>query len=668
MKTTKSLAQAFQETGAGGQESAPVDYGLGLAAIGLGQLVPCRWQPRQTFDAGALLELALDIQQHGVLTPPLVWQNEDGEYELIAGERRVRACWALAIAAANIVTPLSKAVELLASQGLGGARAESAARLAAAPEAQRHATVPCRLITGSAAELHELALVDNLQREDLSAIEEAHALRDLISEYGYTQRQLAERLGKSQTWISQRLTLLDLAPAVAEQVTAGEVDPATAREIARLAPDAQAPAVAHLQKHGLKSKAAQAFVGKVLDMSEPAHYTSGGNDNGARLVSIALQQIPDPAARQRAVVAAAGSTGDGKLTNNLDSRELLAQTGIAGVGKTRYDIDATKLWQAHAPAAGYGCATCQINTQRVLVEETNALADAHKESNRSDMGWPRCASGVTTCRAYTPAGSAADLTLCWFGGAFTLTPEEEAHISQAWPRRADDVAVWAAVIRRYYAHADAKAAQAEDDRHNGLRRALARYLTLQRSGALAPAANSQHQPCRLCVFHKTDSEDPQGHCQYQALPPDWHDYDTAVCRLWASGSQTIGRCRLFRLKSPESTLPELPGGLHLNPAGLLYLLKLGSKRADYDSARWGPRWLNGKRSKVQEPPSWSECEPALGLLLPQLSPGRRLALLLLWEEPFGWQSSYGINKQTAAAYVPELGRVVPYTLAETISR
>jgi ParB-like chromosome segregation protein Spo0J len=538
MKTSKSLAQAFQESGARNQESGPVDYGLGLVAIGLAQLVPCRWQPRQTFDAGALLELALDIQQHGVLTPPLVWENEDHEYELIAGERRVRAVWALALDAAKLITPLSKAVEQIAATGIGGARAESAARFAASIEASRFATVPCRLVAGDAAELYELALVDNLQREDLSALEEAHALHDLIQEYGYTQRQLADRLGKSQTWISQRLTLLDLAPAVADQVTAGEVDPATAREIARLAPAVQAQAVAHLQKHGLKSKAAQAFVGRVLDMSDPAHYTAETTpSSGERLVSIALAELPDPAARQQAIVAAAGTTGDGKLTSGLDCIELLLASGIAGVGKTRYDIDVMKLWQTHAPAAGYGCATCGLNAQRSLIEEVNALALSRNESKRSDEAWPRCAPGVATCRAYTPVGSAPSLTLCWFGSSFiTLTPDEEAHITERWPRRSDDVAIWAAVIRRYYAYDDAKAEKAEDDRHNGLRRALAQYLILQRSGELAPAANSQHQPCAKCVFHKTDAEDdPDAHCQYQAFPPDWHDYDTAVIRLWKSG-------------------------------------------------------------------------------------------------------------------------------------
>jgi ParB family chromosome partitioning protein len=641
----------------------------GLITLPITAIVPSRWQPRQTFAADRLLELALDIRQHGVLTPPIVWQNEDDEYELIAGERRLRACHALALSMLSILSPLDTAIAHVAEHGITGHYASILKlRIAMGELPTTTSSVPCRLVAGPAADLHELALVDNLQREDLSPLEEAHALHDLVQEYGYTQRQLAERLGKSQTWISQRLTLLDLAPAVADQVAAGEVDPATAREIARLAPAVQAQAVAHLQKHGLKSKAAQGFVGRVLDMSDPEHYTAPGNDNSARLVSIALAQIPDPAARQQAIVAAAASTGDGKLTNGLDRRELLVASGIAGVGKTRYDIDVTELWKRHAPAAGFGCATCELNAQRPLLEEVNALAEAKKESNRNDEAWPRCAPGVATCRAYTAPGHPVSLSLCWFGGSFALTSEEEPHVSNAWPRRADDVVVWASLIRRYYAYDAAKAVQAQDAKETGLQRALAQYLTLQRSGELAPPANAQHQPCNLCVFHKTDSDDPDAHCQFQANPPDWHDYDTAVIRLWQSGNATIGRCRLFRLKQPELNLPDLFAGIfNVDPTGLLYLLERVSQRENYGSARWGPRWFDGKRAKTWEPPSWSIVEPVLAKLIPQLSPGRRLALLLLWEDPFHWQQ-IGNDHETVEAFVPQLGRVVPYTLKETISR
>jgi len=544
---SNSLAHVVDHPGAAQLDPA------GLITLPITAIVPSRWQPRQTFAADRLLALALDIRQHGVLTPPIVWNNEDGEYELIAGERRLRACYALFMfhhstsALAN--RTLAAYVEEVAAQGFAPWR-ERIGSMVTVPvpaAAEPFRSVPCRLVAGPAADLHELALVDNLQREDLSPLEEGHALHDLMQEYGYTQRELADRLGKSQTWISQRLILLNLAPAVADQVASGEVDSATAREIARLAPEVQRAAVAHLQTHGMKSKAAQTFVQKVIDMSDPMHYTTAGTapSSGATLVGIALQQIPDPAARQQAVVAAAGTISDGKLTNGIDARVLLVASGIAGVGKTRYDIDVTELWKRHAPAAGFGCATCELNAQRPLIEDLNALAKAKKESNANDERWPRCAPGVTTCLAYSAPGTAASLTLCWFGGSFAVTAEEQVHITDSWPRRADDVAIWASVIRRYYAEADAKAIRIQDAEVNGLQRALARYLTLQHSGELAPMANAQHQPCHKCVFHKTDADDPDAHCQFQANPPDWHDYYTAVIRLWESGNTTIGRCRLF---------------------------------------------------------------------------------------------------------------------------
>ena len=272
----------------------------GLILLPITAIVPSRWQPREIFAADRLLELALDIRQHGVLTPPIVWQNEDGEYELIAGERRLRACYALFMfhqspgpgSFANRL--FDSYVTEVAENGFTPWR-ERISRMLTIPvpaAAQPFQSVPCRLVAGATADLHELALVDNLQREDLSPLEEAHALHDMVQEYNYTQRQLAERLGKSQTWISQRLILLNLAPAVAAQVASGEVDPATARELARLAPAVQAPVVAHLQQHAIRSKAAQTFVQGVLDRSDPLHYAApvaGQSPIARTLVGIALQ-------------------------------------------------------------------------------------------------------------------------------------------------------------------------------------------------------------------------------------------------------------------------------------------------------------------------------------------------------------------------------------------
>lgn len=199
MTTTSSatLMQIFSAADAGvplGRASTD------LVAVPLDRIVPSRWQPRQQFDAGALLDLANDIAQHGVLTPPIVWQNEDLEYELIAGERRIRACYALCLDALGLINPLPKAITHVAEHGFAGIHPDIRNRIAgASPTTHPFASVACREIWGSVAQLHELALVDNLQRADLTALEEARAIHDLIQEYGYSQRELAGRLGKSQT-------------------------------------------------------------------------------------------------------------------------------------------------------------------------------------------------------------------------------------------------------------------------------------------------------------------------------------------------------------------------------------------------------------------------------------------------------------------------------------
>lgn len=143
---------------------------LGPGEIAVGQ------NPRKDFDLERLQELAASVAAYGVLQP-LVVNQVDGQHELIAGERRLRA-----------------------------------ARMAGLP------FVPCVVLRVSRREAAELRLLENLQRQDLSAVEEAGAFAELVREHGYTQEQLATKLGKSQGWVSERLGLLDLPEVVQEAV------------------------------------------------------------------------------------------------------------------------------------------------------------------------------------------------------------------------------------------------------------------------------------------------------------------------------------------------------------------------------------------------------------------------------------------------------------------
>jgi ParB family chromosome partitioning protein len=152
-----------------------------------------RHQPRDRFAEDEMAELAASIAAHGVLQPIVVRPSADGSYELIAGERRVRAA---------------------RQAGL--------------------ATVPAVVRDSSTEELLELALVENLQREDLNAIEEAHAYRELIDRFGLTHEEVARRVGKSRVAVSNGLRLLDLAAETRAAIVDGRISEGHGRALAAL--------------------------------------------------------------------------------------------------------------------------------------------------------------------------------------------------------------------------------------------------------------------------------------------------------------------------------------------------------------------------------------------------------------------------------------------------
>ncbi|HUP01874.1 MAG TPA: ParB/RepB/Spo0J family partition protein [Gemmatimonadota bacterium] len=145
----------------------------GVEQIDVSRIVPNRFQPRGAFDDEGLAELAASIAQVGVLQPVIVMPREDGEYELVSGERRWRA-----------------------------------ARLSGLAE------VPALVREVDDRELLEFALIENLQREDLDPIEEAAGYARLIQEFDLTQGDVAERVGKSRPAIANALRLLDLSEEV----------------------------------------------------------------------------------------------------------------------------------------------------------------------------------------------------------------------------------------------------------------------------------------------------------------------------------------------------------------------------------------------------------------------------------------------------------------------
>ena len=167
-----------------------LEDGASTVMLPLVEIVPNRDQPRKQFDEAALSDLSASIAQHGVLQPLLVRPMPDGSYQLVAGERRWRA-----------------------------------SRMAGLTE------VPVVVRDMNEQEAAELALIENLQREDLNPMEEARGYQTLMEGYGMTQEQAAQVVNKSRPAVTNALRLLHLPAAVADMVSAGTLSAGHARTV-----------------------------------------------------------------------------------------------------------------------------------------------------------------------------------------------------------------------------------------------------------------------------------------------------------------------------------------------------------------------------------------------------------------------------------------------------
>lgn len=162
----------------------------GVVTIKIGEIEPDPDQPRKNFDEASLAELEDSIREYGVLQPLLVRPMIDGSYRIVAGERRYRA-----------------------------------ARRAGLAE------IPVIVKSLTDAEAAAIALIENLQREDLNAMEEAEGIRRLIDEFGYTQEQAAQRLSKSRPAVANALRLLGLPQKGREALQNGSISAGHARAL-----------------------------------------------------------------------------------------------------------------------------------------------------------------------------------------------------------------------------------------------------------------------------------------------------------------------------------------------------------------------------------------------------------------------------------------------------
>ena len=185
-------------------------------------------QPRKYFDEAALAELADSIRQHGIIQPLTVRRLSSGYYQIIAGERRWRA-----------------------------------ARLAGLHE------VPVTVIEADDRKAAELAMIENLQREDLNPIEEAFGYRTLIDQYRMTQEEAANRVGKSRSAVTNVLRLLELDPQVQKLVEGGRLSAGHARALVPLSPAKQVQAANAIVESGLSVRQAELLAKRLSAEEKP---------------------------------------------------------------------------------------------------------------------------------------------------------------------------------------------------------------------------------------------------------------------------------------------------------------------------------------------------------------------------------------------------------------
>ena len=208
-----------------------------LKLLPVSRLEPRREQPRTVFDDASLQELAESLRRYGVIQPVTARRLENGFYQIIAGERRWRA-----------------------------------ARLAGLEE------IPVRVIEADDRRTAELALVENLQREDLNPIEEARGYQALIDEYGMTQEEAAQSVGRSRPAITNAIRLLSLSPAVLRLVEEGKLSAGHARALLPIAEEkAQKAAADEVLKKSLSVRKTEQLAARQLK-EKTAPETAKGPD------------------------------------------------------------------------------------------------------------------------------------------------------------------------------------------------------------------------------------------------------------------------------------------------------------------------------------------------------------------------------------------------------
>lgn len=198
------------------------DSSTGITTLKIGEIKPNRYQPRKVFDQEKLQELSNSLQENGIIQPIIVTRRDEGGYELVAGERRLEA-----------------------------------SKLAGFDE------IPVIVRSLSDKEQLQFAIIENVQREDLNALEEAKAYRQLNAEFSLTHSQISEIVGKERATISNYIRLLKLQPAVQQMILDNQISSGHARAILQVEEESQEKFAQEITRHKLSVRKAEERAKKI---------------------------------------------------------------------------------------------------------------------------------------------------------------------------------------------------------------------------------------------------------------------------------------------------------------------------------------------------------------------------------------------------------------------
>lgn len=524
--------------------------------IPIAEVRPSRWQYRRQFDQGGLLELAKSLAEHGLINPILVFTHEAGGFELIAGERRLRAAGALAMVE-TYAMGLADAVAEMArpdlwedSTGLDMLQKARRPKDQINGPAERGALIRAEIREGPAERWHAIAVIENLQRENVSPIEEAAAFETLMIGNDWTQTELAGHLGKSKAYVSQRLGLMELSEPARVAIHEGVIPFSVARAIATVPAAAQAVLAEQAQKEiaGDDPRSARqlaTLAGQVRrfldpetwrppsaeDLAKEGSALRASTRNGYRLMAYHVAELmatASPLEVGAVVEKLQGHKGIkfvGRATYTITRQSYLMASALNVITNTDHDVYSGPgpWWRALALKSGYLCGSCQVSA--VPAPEWAGVDPSDRPMCHCAKWAGRDLKGVETCLNWIGPEDPIVIMIPWeLQNTIDDHPDQFAKLLaqdevESLPYTAD-LAGYRALVELGARKRAADLAETDRQEAEGWLDGLWSYWHAQPAGlgCRFDLSRPQAHGCRRCLHYRPDLLEDRPPCRYAAEP------------------------------------------------------------------------------------------------------------------------------------------------------